>query len=395
MKQRTAWVLFTTITVALLGSGSAPTHADGIRFDQIPATAKSYFCADVDRFIASHFAQQLGASQGVGAKDIEQQMEASLGGHIASATVCALPTMKILVLIHGESKALTTAQAMIESKDVTIVRYGDQEVHCSPISSAIKAAMGITGTGDKPRSAQPQSANRGGAFTLGLGGELGVDPKYVADDTYTTIIGPDLLVGTTDLHSMALAVDVLRGKKPSLAQSDPHDLKGTVPPGTIFYGSGLTANLQGANVDAPIDTAPGSATQPAASASPTSGNFGLAIFGSFKGKARLARFDMGEDQQNVFVHGSFSMTDPDSAEQLKNLMIGIKALISLSQTQNQPVLNPLEISAAENRVSLQWQWPIAKLPELVRLMRAQTDHDAALSTASPAPRPAQSTRPIP
>ena len=190
---------------------------------------------------------------------------------------------------------------------------------------------------------------------------------------------------------MALAVDVIAGKKPSLAQSDPHDLKGTVPPGTIFCGSGLTANLQGANIDAPIDTAPGSATQPAASASPTSGNFGLAMFGSFKGKARLARFDMGEDQQNVFVDGSFSMIDANSAEQLKNLMIGIKALISLSQTQNQPVLNPLEISAEENRVVVQWQWPIAKLPELVHLMQAQTDHDTAVSTPISAP----STQPTP
>jgi hypothetical protein len=386
MKSGTALLLIATLAAALNGFIPAGACAEGLRFDQIPAQAESYFYADIDRFIAFHLAQQLGTS-----KDIEAQMEAAFGGHITSATMYSLPAMKIIILIHGENKALVQVRAMIESNDVTIVHYGDQEVHCSPISSAIKAATGISGTGDKPSRPAPQSSNHGGAFSLGLGGDLGVDPKFIADDTYTTIIGPDLLVGTTDLHSMALALDVLQGKKPSLAQSDPHDLKGAVPTGAIFCGSGLTANLEGANIDAPIDTAPGSATQPSSTASPASGNFGLSLFGSFKGKAKLARFDMGEDQQNIFVHASFSMIDPASAEQLKNLMIGIKALISLSQTQVGPVLSPLQINAGENNVTLQWQWPIAKLPELVSLMQAQTDHDTAVSTPISAP----STQPTP
>jgi hypothetical protein len=116
----------------------------------------------------------------------------------------------------------------------------------------------------------------------------------------------------------------------------------------------------------------------------------MSMFGALQGKARLARFDMGEDDQNVFIHASVSMLDPDSAEQLKNLINGLKALVALSQARNAPLVDPLDIQIKDNDVLLNWTWPTAKVAELVQLMKSSRHHDTAkLYSAPPAATPAQ------
>jgi hypothetical protein len=109
-------------------------------------------------------------------------------------------------------------------------------------------------------------------------------------------------------------------------------------------------------------------------------DFGMDLFGSFKGKARIARFDMGEDEQNEYADASFTMIDADSAGQLKNLLLGVKALVSLSQAQATPLIDPLEIDTAANNVTLHWSMSTAKLSELIRQMAEAPNHDSSLPT---------------
>ena len=63
------------------------------------------------------------------------------------------------------------------------------------------------------------------------------------------------------------------------------------------------------------------------------------------------------------------MADPDSAEQLKNLILGVKALVSLSKVDRKPLIDPLDVKANGKNVVLHWSWSEAKLSELTRLMR--------------------------
>jgi hypothetical protein len=82
-----------------------------------------------------------------------------------------------------------------------------------------------------------------------------------------------------------------------------------------------------------------------------------------KGKAQFARFDLGENDQNEFADASFTMTDPDAAEQLKNLLLGIKALVSLSQQQQRPFIDPLQINSFGKDVILHWEMPRVPLKQ--------------------------------
>jgi hypothetical protein len=74
------------------------------------------------------------------------------------------------------------------------------------------------------------------------------------------------------------------------------------------------------------------------------------------------------------------MTDSDSAEQLKNLIIGVKALLSLSSADRKPLVDPLDIQAVGKDVSVYWKWPKERLSELCRLAQL-TSIDAAPATA--------------
>jgi hypothetical protein len=198
---------------------------------------------------------------------------------------------------------------------------------------------------------------------------------------YTAFVSQDCIVIAGDLPSMADALDVIQGRKPSLAQQDPQGLKIKQPPGVILLGAGLTAEFSKENT--------GSTTQPAVSANVGGGGgFGLDMFGSFKGKAKLAQLDMGEDDQNLYVDGLISMKDADSAEQLRNLVLGIKALVSLTQTDSKPLIDPLDVQWTDSNVTLHWSWPTAKLADLFRLSRNHKRHDHSLpvvTTTQPTP----------
>jgi hypothetical protein len=214
---------------------------------------------------------------------------------------------------------------------------------------------------------------------IGTGGDV---MTWLKGPSYAAFVGNDLIVLTADLHTMAVALDVLNGKKPSLANQDPHGIKINPVRGSIMAGAGFTAVFKAANVDDPAN-GPGSTTQPMKVSESTTGGFGLDLFGSFTGKAQVASFDAGEEEQSVFISAAFSMVDVESAEQLKNLAIGFKALVALSKTARQPLIDPLMIQTDGKKVTLHWSWPVAKLDELSRLARNPSD----AATSSPATRP--------
>jgi hypothetical protein len=222
---------------------------------------------------------------------------------------------------------------------------------------------------------------------LGLGNESGKFNNLFQGPSYIAFAGQDNFVFATDLPSMAEALDVLAGRKPSLASKDAQGLKVDEPPGVVFSGSGCTAEWEGDNTDGndnPSDNAPGGTTRPVKIADSGPGGFGLNMFGAFKGKARLARIDLGENGDSEFADASFAMTDSDSAEQLKNLVLGVKALVSLSNAKYKPLIDPLGVQTDGKTVSLHWAWPTAKLEDLFHRPPGESEHDIAVPTTSPA-----------
>ena len=99
-----------------------------------------------------------------------------------------------------------------------------------------------------------------------------------------------------NLPSIANALDVIHGKKPSLAQQNPEGLRSECPAGGHGRVHGLTTTYSKENADKPNNHIAGqrhSADQPAKTGDIAEG-FGLDLFGSIKAKARLSRFEMGK-----------------------------------------------------------------------------------------------------
>jgi hypothetical protein len=277
------------------------------------------------------------------------------------------------------------------AKEAIVFTYGNQEVHYA--SEGWQSLMDDATLLPSTRPQQPANepaqnyAKTSGQFSLGLGDETGPSGKsFSAGPCYTAFVSQDLIVFAGDLPSMSNALDVIAGKKPSLATQDPQGLKMPSPPGVFMMGAGMTAQYSKEKADGTLGPA-SSTTQPAKTRD-LGGGFGLDMFGSFKGKARLARFDIGVDEQNLYVDGLVTMKDADAATQLKNLGIGVKALVSLTQADAKPLIDPLDIQANENNVIMHWSWPSANVSELIRLARHQGNHENANpDTAATQPAP--------
>jgi hypothetical protein len=223
------------------------------------------------------------------------------------------------------------------------------------------AAAVLTKTATQPsaesgtQDSQPQPKHT--HLSIGLGTGQSADNLF-SGHPYIAFIGSDLIVVATDLPTMAAALDVLSGKKPSLEKEDPQGLKADLPAGVVVVGAGLTAELDANNSD------DHGTTRPVKVAAKGPSNFGLDLFGSMKGKAVLARIDAGENEQSEFLDAEFKMIDADSAEQLKNLVLGVKALISMSQAAEKPFIDPLDVKSDGKSVVLHWSWPTVRLAEL-------------------------------
>jgi hypothetical protein len=381
---------------------AGPVHADVIQYDHISANAVSYVHFDVSRFLTSQLCRQIQDPKGM-----VDELNRMFGGPLESITLyCASQHGKssaVLLIRVPTQKLRERIAAQGDANDTVVFTYDNQEVHYSRLRmmqafvlQAYDQSVSAGPTTRKSDEATARPTRPGNTFTLGFDS---ANPDIdMNGPSYLAFVGQDLVVCAADLRAIADAIDVLHGKSPSLAKEDPKGLKLEARPGVIVSGTGLSAQWTGGNVD-PFDSHnsdnAGSArkivstTRPVKIADAGSGGFGLDLFGSFKGKAKLARIDMGEDEHEVYVDAFVAMVDVDSAEQLKNLIFGVKALISLSQASQKPLIDPLTIQTDKNKVILHWSWPTARLSELIRLARQIDDHgdhdDDSLPTKKPAP----------
>jgi hypothetical protein len=431
------------LLITLLAAATA--RADSIRYDQIPADATGYFCLDTNRLLSSQLWQQMPdatfmASQfntifgqyadislytlktnfPPGSPDgyvflwhttdpqVLQRLKTEITGYKQTYIIFLGPFQaefpgragsiqmvgsiqaNNVVQSNGSIQAKGSVQVQVEGPDqakgsvlqaqsatITVNENQLQEIYMTTMSPA--GLLSGMSPNEKPQQAQitmkPSEPAKGseGSFRLGLGnGQITLDkgPCYIA------FVGQDSIVIAGDIPSMAQALSVMQGNTPSLATQDPQSLKVDAPPGAIMVGAGIMASFSQNNTGAA-----GGAAQSANNAA------GLGFdFGSLEANAQLARFDMGEDQQHLYIDASVAMNDSDSAGQLKNLVLGVKALICLSQADKKPLLDPLQIDLSGKNVALHWSWPTAKLPELFRLTEVQNAGDHS-QPAAPATQP--------
>jgi hypothetical protein len=358
------------IVLTIIGIFAAASAADPIRYDRIPADVVSYFSVDIESLLASRLAQIETSGVDTIRKTIElPEFKRGFYGSIASATMYSLGKEgNPVLLLHGSAQKFHQEVEVPNSTDTVVFEYDHQEIHYS--SSCL--LPGVFGAGREKNVSDIETRNQ---ISIGIGGATA---SRFHGAFYTAYVGQDLIVVAMDLPSMAEALDVIDGKKPSLQKEDPHELKAQAPPGVIAVGAGLSAYWTGGNLEAGDKS--NSTTRPVRVAN---SDFGLDLFGSFKGKARLARFELGENQQNDYADAAFTMIDSDAAGQLKNLFLGFKALVSLSQTADTPLLDPLEIEVAGNDVVLHWSMPTAKLSELLHQLSEPPAHDSSLPANVP------------
>jgi hypothetical protein len=355
-------------------------RAGAIQYDQIPSDVTGYAHFDLDPFFASQICQQMEYM-----KMQIAQWNAVFGPHVDMTMYVPKsggPGGFVFLFHGGDQNVHQSLEARAASaKDAIVFTYGNQEVHYASEGWQQLMAEAFTAPLTRPqqtidRSSEDTGKNTG-QFTLGIGSEDGPSGKNLSNGPcFTAFVDKNLIVFAGDLPSMSNALDVIAGKKPSLATEDPQGLKMSPPPGVFGMGAGMTATYSKENADGTNGL---TASTQLAKTRDAGGGFGLDMFGSFKGKARLGRFDMGEDDQNLYIDGLITMKDADAATQLKNLVVGIKALVSLTQTDAKPLIDPLDVQASDHSVTLHWSWPSANVSELIRLARAQGNHENANS----------------
>ena len=350
-------------------------QGDPLRYEELPSTVTAYMHVDVDRVLNSQMLRQQpwrASSQAF--------FKPMSGVDVTLYSTDEGRPSKFVVLLHlSDAKRMDLIKAALSgAADKVVITYQNQEVYFS--SANLCTALGFSpasfiGTRSK---ATTSPVPRRSTLQIGLGGGPNdVFPGVSPGASYAAIIGPDMVVAAIDLPAMATALDVLAGRRPSLAQEDTHHLKMEWPAGVICAGAGIQAELRGGDPT----------TEPTLTATNPRGNFKLDLIGSFEGKAELGRFDMGEDDQSVYIEGSCEMVDADLAQQLSSMILGMKALIVLSKPQHAELIAPLEAHAADKTVTVRWSWPVSKIADLYRIS-AEGNHDSTNPAAVPAAVPA-------
>jgi hypothetical protein len=161
-----------------------------------------------------------------------------------------------------------------------------------------------------------------------------------------TLYKPDVLVFGGSTADVMAALDVLDGKKPSLAgKSSP--LAGPVSPGTIF-----TARAVGlADADLPCKSPLVKQIE----------SLSLAI---------------GENQNESFIESKIAAKQADVAEQLKSVIEGGRAMALLmhgDDAEAAKLLNAVKVTAADKVVSVDWKAPadavwahVQKMKEIIK-----------------------------
>ena len=130
---------------------------------------------------------------------------------------------------------------------------------------------------------------------------------------YVAFVQPDIMIIATDLPFMARALDVLDGKQPSLATQDPLGLKLRATPGAMVEAAGIDPN--------PVPAG-----------------------GAIK-SASMTRFTFSVDGKQLRIEASLTMPDSDSADQVKDTIVGLKFVGGASQPDAKALLDPITVAA--------------------------------------------------
>lgn len=381
MRTAIAAVIGIVLSYGITARGSA------IQYEQIPADVGAYFHLDLDQLVASRIATAGGSPDAM-----KDELKSFFGGQVTALTVyagTAADADRAALVIHTKDfdSAKVWEPRLAAAKHAVAFTYERHVVHYT--SQGLEELLNPPGeehggkTAPRAQTAQPAPPeDRRTSLTLGMG--TGKSDPF-RGPIYVSFVGRDLIVITSDLREMADCLDVLDGRKPSLAREDPKGLKVEPPAGVIFVGVGLTANLH-ANTHPDGDPAAGQDTH-RSPAHDATGGFDLDFLGSFRGKATLGRLWGGENAEGEYAHASLTMVDAQSADKLKNVALGLKALVSLSANPEQRYLiDSLTVGAAGKDVLLDWTCPANKTADLVRLIEENSGEQG------PGPATAPTTR---
>lgn len=376
--------------IGIVLSCGIAARGNAIQYDQIPANVGSYFHFDVDQLIASRLATAAGSSA-----IIKERIKSFVGGPISAVTVYAGAeddSDRVTVVIHTsdfdaaqvwEPRLAAAKDAVAFTYERHVVHYTSQGLEHLLNPPAEEHGPQTTHRAEKDHPTQP--ADRRATLSLGLG--TGNSDPF-RGPIFVAFVGQGLVVVTSALRDMADCLDVLDGRKPSLAREDPNRLKVEAPAGAVFVGVGLSANLQADTRQG--DDRPARHDAHRHATHDATGGFNLNFLDSFSDKVTLGRFWGGENADGEYVHASLTMVDAPAAERLRNIALGLKGLISLSaDPAQQPLIEPLTVRATDKDVLLDWTWPANKTGDLVRLIKETAGEHGSNPTTAPTTRAAR------
>jgi hypothetical protein len=366
-------------------------RADPIHFDQIPADVAGYVHLDIDRLLASNLANQVYAAREGHPVNLAAELRNALGTQFSGVTAYytggAEQRGALMVRISDPADYTKAENAAMADRDAVVIQINQQKVYYTSAAAALVKSP-ATQSAEPEAVSQPPQKKKPYSFTLGFdaNGPM-VDGRPwnpFNGPSYLAFTGNGLLIITSDIRGIAQAIDVLKGTKPSLATQDPLGLKMQPQAASIVVGAGLTATFRR---DDPSGASP--ATAPSTQESTVqNGDLSINLFNPFRARTRLARFEISEEDQNDHIRATLSMTGAESAEQFKNLVTGVKALLFLSNVDTRPYVAALDVQTSGNEVSLHWSYPTAKLVDAAKQWIGSND-GRAHNTTSSATQPAR------
>jgi hypothetical protein len=365
-------------------------RADPIHFEQIPADVAGYAHLDIDRLLASNLANQVYAARVGHPVNLAAELRNALGTQFSGVTAYYTggPEQRgaLMVRISDPADYTKAENAAMADRDAVVFQINQQKVYYTSAAAALIKPPAPRPAESEPAT-QPSDKRKPYRFTLGFdaNGPLVAGRPWnpFNGPSYLAFTGNGLLIIASDIRGIAQAIDVLQGTKPSLATQDPLGLKMQPQAASIVVGAGLTATFRR---DDPSGATPATAPSTRES-SVTNGDLNINLFNPFRARTRLARFEISEEDQNDHIRATLLMTGTESAEQFKNLVTGVKALLFLSNIDTRPYVAALDVQTNGNEVSLHWSYPTAKLVDVAKQWIGSKDdrgHNTTSSTTQPA-----------
>ena len=156
--------------------------------------------------------------------------------------------------------------------------------------------------------------------------------------------GPTVAVVGQDVEQVKAVLDVLDGKAPSLTDGAAQ-LKQAAAPGAVFVARAIDLDEAGLPFKSPIVP-----------------------------KTELLALAVGEHDGDVFVQVRLVSSEKEVAEQVRTVVMGLKAVALLQQAENEHLVKALqavEIAVDDKTVTVGWQASVDDVIDLVKKERAR------------------------